>query len=170
MKILLLSDNHAHCDSGILKHANWADEVWHAGDWLNLDLHHEMIKLGKPIVGVYGNVDGVDVRGYYPEFQHFEREGMRIFMTHIAGKPGKYPARIVQEARKSNPQIFICGHSHILLVKNDPSNKWLHLNPGAVGLHGFHAIRTALRFEIQSGSISKLEIVEWARKQNTELL
>ena len=109
MKILLLSDNHAHCDSGILKHANWADEVWHAGDWLNLDLHHEMIKLGKPIVGVYGNVDGVDVRGYYPEFQHFEREGMRIFMTHIAGKPGKYPARIVQEARKSNPQILICG-------------------------------------------------------------
>ena len=170
MKILLLSDNHAHCDSGILKHVNWADEVWHAGDWLNLDLHHEMIKLGKPIVGVYGNVDWVDVRGYYPEFQHFEREGMRIFMTHIAGKPGKYPARIVQEARKSNPQIFICGHSHILLVKNDPSNKWLHLNPGAVGLHGFHAIRTALRFEIQSGSISKLEIVEWARKQNTEIL
>lgn len=170
MKILLLSDNHAHCDSGILKHVNWADEVWHAGDWLNLDLHHEIVKLGKHIVGVYGNVDGVDVRGYYPEFQHFEREGMRIFMTHIAGKPGKYPARIVQEARKSNPQIFICGHSHILLVKNDPLNKWLHLNPGAVGLHGFHAIRTALRFEIQSGSISKLEIVEWARKQNTEIL
>jgi putative phosphoesterase len=170
MKILLLSDNHAHCDSGILKHVNWADEVWHAGDWLNLDLHHEIIKLGKPIVGVYGNVDGVDVRGYYPEFQHFEREGMRIFMTHIAGKPGKYPARILQEAQKTNPQIFICGHSHILLVKNDPSNKWLHLNPGAVGLHGFHAIRTALRFEIQSGSIGKLEIVEWARKQNTEIL
>jgi putative phosphoesterase len=170
MKILLLSDNHAHCDSGILKHVNWADEVWHAGDWLNLDLHHEIIKLGKPIVGVYGNVDGVDVRGYYPEFQHFEREGMRIFMTHIAGKPGKYPARILQEAQKTNPQIFICGHSHILLVKNDPSNKWLHLNPGAVGLHGFHAIRTALRFEIQSGSIGKLEIVEWARKQNTEIM
>ena len=170
MKILLLIDNHSHCDSGILKHVNWADEVWHAGDWLNLDLHHEIVKLGKPIVGVYGNVDGVDVRGYYPEFQHFKCEGMRIFMTHIAGKPGKYPARILQEARKSNPQIFICGHSHILLVKNDPLNKWLHLNPGAVGLHGFHAIRTALRFEIQSGSICKLEIVEWARKQNTELL
>jgi putative phosphoesterase len=165
MKIVLLSDNHAHCDAGILKHVDWADEVWHAGDWLNLDLHTAILERHKPIVGVYGNVDGGDVRGFYPEFQHFERNGMRIFMTHIAGKPGNYPTRVVQEARKSKPHLFICGHSHILLVKNDAQQGWLHLNPGAIGLHGFHAVRTALRFEIESGSIKNLEIVEWPRKQ-----
>lgn len=169
MKVLLLSDNHAHSDAGILKHVGWADEVWHAGDWLNLDLHFDIEKQGKPIVGVYGNVDGTDVRGFYPEFQHFEREGMRIFMTHIAGKPGHYASRIIKEAQKSQPHIFICGHSHILLVKNDTQNNWLHLNPGAIGLHGFHSVRTALRFEIQSGSIKNLEIVEWPRKQIGEI-
>jgi len=170
MKILLLSDNHAHCDLRILKHVQWADEVWHAGDWLNLDLHFEIEKLGKPIMGVFGNVDGTDVRGYYPEFQHFERDGLRIFMTHIAGKPGKYPSRILSEARKSRPNIFICGHSHILLVKHDPQNNWIHLNPGAIGLHGFHAVRTALRFEIQSGKMVNLEVVEWPRKQTSEII
>ncbi len=164
MKILLLSDNHAHTDDGILKHVHWSDEVWHAGDWLNLDLHNEIRKCNKPIMGVYGNVDGTDVRAWYPEIQCFEREGVRVFMTHIAGKPGKYSQRIVQEARKYRPKIFICGHSHILLVQNDPQNGWLHMNPGAIGLHGFHNMRTALRFEIQSGSVKNLEIVEWARK------
>ena len=170
MKVLLLSDNHSHSDARILKHVDWADEVWHAGDWLNLELHHAIEKHGKPIVGVYGNVDGTDVRSYYPEFQHFEREGMRIFMTHIAGKPGNYVSRVLHEAQKSKPNIFICGHSHILLVKNDSRNNWLHLNPGAVGLHGFHSIRTALRFEILSGNIKNLEIVEWPRKQIAEII
>lgn len=164
MKILLLSDNHAHVDPAFEKHVAWADEVWHAGDWLNLDLHEKILGLKKPIVGVHGNVDGTDVRVIYPNFMCFEREGVRVFMTHIGGKPGKYPEKMLNIAREYAAGLYICGHSHILKVQYDKVYQWLFMNPGACGLHGFHQIRTALRFEIKDSQIVNLEIIEWPRK------
>jgi len=78
MKILLLSDNHGFVDEGLLKHVDWADEVWHAGDWLNLELHQKTTEKGVVIRGVFGNVDGVDVRQFYPEYLSFEVDGLRV--------------------------------------------------------------------------------------------
>ena len=164
MKILLLSDNHGFTDEGIMKHVDWADEVWHAGDWLNLDLHNSVLNKGKPLVGVFGNIDGVDVRQYYPEFLCFEREGVRVFMTHIGGKPAKYPTKCQKVAAQYGTAMYICGHSHMLRVERDKLNGWLFVNPGAVGLHGFHKVRTALRFELIDCQVTNMEIVEWKRK------
>jgi putative phosphoesterase len=166
MKIVLLSDNHAYTDSAIIKQVEWADEIWHAGDWLNLDLHLEIAKKNKPIVGVYGNVDGTELRKIYKEYECFEREGVKVFMTHIGGKPGKYPERMSKMAQDFNAQIYICGHSHLLKVMFDKQKNWLFLNPGACGLHGFHTVRTALRFQLIKGQITGLEIVEWERKNS----
>lgn len=164
MKILVISDNHGYVDEGILHYADWADEVWHAGDWLNTALHLAIAKLGKPIVGVYGNIDGTDVKVEYPEVQLFDREGFRIFMTHIGGKPGRYPATVKDILLKTQPHIYVCGHSHMLQVQRDPKfGNLLFLNPGACGLHGFHKVRTALRFEIEPQKIHSMEVVEWPR-------
>ena len=164
MKILIISDNHAHWDEGILHHAQWADEVWHAGDWLNLDLFRELKKLGKPMLGVHGNVDGMDVKNEFPLEQFVMREGLKVYMIHIAGKPGKYPVRVQEILGKYHPEILVCGHSHILMVKRDPKfPKTLCINPGACGLHGFHKVRTAIRMEIESATIKNMEVVEWER-------
>ena len=151
MKILLLSDTHSYMDQAILQHALWADEVWHAGDFGSLVVA-EQLQAVKPLRGVYGNIDGTEIRALFPERQLFECEGVRVAMTHIGGYP-------VQE----KPKIFIAGHSHILKVIYDKKYELLHLNPGAIGKYGAQKSRTMLRFEITEGNISHMEVVEYEK-------
>ncbi len=164
MKILLISDNHGYSDENIINHAKQVDEVWHAGDWLNNDLWDELNSVCVSVIGVYGNIDGLEVKQNCPIVQKFTRQGMKIFMTHIAGKPGRYKAEVKKEALEFGANIFVCGHSHMLTVQYDKICSWLHLNPGAVGLHGFHNVRTALKFEINEGKIENLNVIEWKRR------
>lgn len=167
MKILLLSDNHGYHDDAIMKHAEWADEIWHAGDWLNLDLYDELLRLDKPIRAVWGNADPHEARLLFPENLTFTIQGLRFLMTHIGGYPGKFPARVKALFQQYKPDVFICGHSHILRVMRAAEfNNALCMNPGACGLQGFHQIRTALRFSIEKGQLTNLEVVEFgARKE-----
>jgi len=159
MKILLLSDTHGFMDDAILRHVDWADEVWHAGD-IGTPRVTDLIQARKPLVAVYGNIDGSEIRKEYPKDQIFVREGVSVWITHIGGYPGRFPAGIRKELDRIDPDLFVCGHSHILKVKKDPSRKLLHMNPGACGRHGFHQIRTMLRFELSGGRIERLEVVE----------
>ena len=162
-KILLLSDTHSFIDKQILKFVKQADEVWHAGDIGNL-LVTDTIKKLKPLRAVYGNIDGNDARVEFPLDAKFTLEGVSVWMTHIGGYPNKYNQRIREEIKKTPPKIFIAGHSHILKVQFDKKLNLLHLNPGAAGNHGFHKIRTMLRFKIDSGDIKELEIIELATR------
>lgn len=166
-KILLLSDTHSFMDDMILKYVEQADEVWHAGDIGAITVTDE-IKKRKPLRAVYGNIDGIEARGEFPEDNRFICEGMKVWITHIGGYPGKYHARVREALRCDPPQIFICGHSHILKVQFDKSLGILHLNPGAAGISGFHEVRTMLRFEIDRGKIQNLEIVEFPKHKKTE--
>lgn len=159
MKILLLSDTHSHYDSFIEKYILQADEVWHAGDIGNLEVTDRIASL-KPLRAVYGNIDDDKARTQFPLHNRFECEGMDIWITHIGGYPGKYHPAIKTEIYSNSPDIFICGHSHILKVINDKKINCLHMNPGAIGIHGFHKKRTMLRFDIENGRISNLEVVE----------
>src|SRR5210317_817815 len=131
-KILLLSDTHSYIDDQILKHANWADEVWHAGDIGNIEVT-DKLKTIKPVRAVYGNIDNSEIR--------FEVEGVSIWMTHIGGYPKRYDSRIKNKLHANPPNLFISGHSHILKVMHDKELDLLHMNPGAAGKHGFHQIR-----------------------------
>lgn len=158
-KILLISDTHGYLDKGLLKHIQNADEVWHAGDIGTIDLCLEIEKI-KPVKAVFGNIDGQDVRTTYPENLIFNCEGVKIFMTHIGGYPGRYPTKLKQRLLEHQPKIFICGHSHILKVMYDKELDLLHMNPGAAGVHGFHAVKTAIRFEIEGNEIKNLAIIE----------
>lgn len=162
-KILLLSDTHSYIDDQILKFVKQADEVWHAGDIGNLKVT-DAIKKIKPLRAVYGNIDDKDARAEFPLDNKFNVENVSVWMTHIGGYPNKYNLRIREELSKNPPKIFIAGHSHILKVQFDKKLNVLHLNPGAAGNHGFHKIRTMLRFELQKGEIKNLEIIELAKR------
>ena len=162
-KILLLSDTHSYIDDQILKFVKQADEVWHAGDIGNLRVT-DTIKELKPLRAVYGNIDDKDARAEFPLDNQFTVEGVDVWITHIGGYPKKYNQRVRAELKENPPKLFICGHSHILKVQYDQSLQLLHLNPGAAGKHGFHKIRTMLRFALDKGNIKDLEIIELAKK------
>lgn len=158
-RIGLLSDTHGYLDEAVFKYFADCDEIWHAGDFGGIELADELAKF-KPLRGVYGNIDGQDVRIVYPENQNFMCEGVKVWMTHIGGYPGRYPAKIKEKLLLHRPDLFICGHSHILKVMHDTKLHFLHLNPGAAGKHGWHKIRTLLRFSISDKKIHNLEAIE----------
>ena len=160
--ILLLSDTHSHIDDKILKYVKQADEVWHAGDIGDISVA-ETIETLKPFRAVYGNIDDSKVRAAFPLNNLFEVEGVKVFMTHIGGYPGRYNARVKDELLEHRPKLYICGHSHILKVMNDKKLNCLHMNPGAIGKHGFHKVRTMLRFKLYAGNILDLEVIEFNR-------
>tara|TARA_R110002049_G_scaffold169960_3_gene336537 strand:- start:2691 stop:3185 length:495 start_codon:yes stop_codon:yes gene_type:complete len=159
-KILLLSDTHSYMDGDILKYVKQADEVWHAGDIGDLKVT-DAIKNLKPLRGVYGNIDDTKARLEFPEHNRFMCENVDVWMTHIGGYPPKYNHRIIEGIKRNPPKLFICGHSHILKVMPDRKLNLLHMNPGAVGKHGFHKARTMLRFTIDGGKIDNLEVIEF---------
>ena len=163
MKILLLSDTHSHIDDRILHYANDADEVWHCGDFGNLAVI-EALQVVKPLRGVYGNIDGTEVRQLFPEVNRFMCESVEVLMIHIGGYPTKYSATAKREILTKAPKLFISGHSHILKVQYDKQFGLLHLNPGAAGLYGWQKVRTMLRFEIEEKEIKNLEIIELAER------
>jgi len=162
-KILLLSDTHSHIDDRILNYVHQADEVWHAGDIGDLKVTDTLKKL-KPLRAVYGNIDDHEARLEFPLNNRFMCEGMDVWITHIGGYPGKYNIAIREELKENPPQLFICGHSHILKVQFDKALNCLHMNPGAAGIYGFHQIRTMLRFEIDKGKIQQLEVIELGKR------
>ncbi|MDF4202289.1 metallophosphoesterase family protein [Maribacter sp. SA7] len=162
-KILLLSDTHSHIDDAILKHVKWADEVWHAGDIGSLEVTDAIAKL-KPLKGVHGNIDDHIIQKEFPENNRFFCEGVDVLITHIGGYPPKYNIRTRDIIKENPPKLFICGHSHILKVMMDKKLGVLHMNPGACGKHGFHQVRTMLRFIIEGDNIKDLEVIELGKR------
>jgi putative phosphoesterase len=162
-KILLLSDTHSHIDETMLKYIQLADEVWHAGDIGNLAVT-DTIKKIKPLRAVFGNIDDAKARLEFPLHNRFMCEKVSVWITHIGGYPGKYNPEIRDELKRNPPQLFICGHSHILKVQYDKNLNFLHMNPGACGKSGFHTVRTMLRFVIDDDKIKDLEIIEIGSK------
>jgi len=162
-KILLLSDTHGYIDNTILKYVNQADEVWHAGDIGSFKVIDKIVEL-KPFKAVYGNIDGQKIRKEYPLINRFKCEDVDVLMTHIGGYPSRYSKSIKPVLAENPPNLFITGHSHILRVMHDKKYKFLHLNPGAAGIEGFHHIRTMLRFEIRNKEILNMEAIELGKR------
>ena len=159
MRIGLLSDTHGFFDDAIFDCFADCDELWHGGDVGSIDLL-DRLNAFKPTRAVYGNIDGAEVRSALESDLQWECEGVRVYMTHIGGNPGNYDRRAKKVLSSLRPDLFICGHSHILRIERDPSFGLLYMNPGACGHHGWHKIRTLLRFTIASGKIANVEAVE----------
>lgn len=158
----LISDTHGVFDDKLKRFLEPVDVIWHAGDFGNIETV-DAIAAFKPLVGVHGNCDDTKIRLCQPFTQILLVEGMKIVMTHIGGYPGRYDWKALQLIQAHRPDIFICGHSHILKVMNDKKMNMLTINPGAAGIQGFHQVRTALRFKIEAGIIQDMEVGEWER-------
>ena len=161
-RIGLLSDTHGLLDERVFRHFATCDEVWHAGDWGSMDVVHRL-QAFKPVRGVWGNIDGQDIRQLFPRHNRFRCEEVDVWMTHIGGYPGRYDRSVMPDIFRQPPRLFISGHSHILKVKYDRSLGLLHINPGAAGRYGFHLVQTLVRFEIDGSNIQNLEVIELAQ-------
>ena len=158
----LISDTHGYFDEKVRKFLEPVDVVWHAGDFGNEATLSEIATF-KPLVCVHGNCDGYDVRDFARASQFFEQDGMTVLMTHIGGYPDHYDYRALRLIEAYRPQVFVCGHSHILKVVHDKHYDMMVLNPGAAGIQGFHLVRTALRFRIEDGNLKDMEVGEWPK-------
>lgn len=163
MKIGLISDTHGFIDPSVFKYFSLVDQVWHAGDIGNYFALKQLLDF-KPLKGVYGNIDGTEIRNTFQEDEIFEQEGIKFFITHIAGAFGKYTPRVKNIIAQQAPGVLICGHSHICKVAFDEKNNLLYINPGAAGNHGFHLVKTIIRFDIENGKISNLEVIELGKR------
>jgi len=161
-KISLLSDTHSVLDERFIPHLKDSDEIWHAGDIGSLDIYDKLNEISK-VKAVYGNIDNHQIRITLASEVFFKCEGLNIYMTHIGGYPGKYSKAVKEKIEKTKPDIFICGHSHILKVINDKINNLLFINPGAAGNHGIHQVKTIVQFIINKKKISDLKIIELKR-------
>ncbi len=158
-RIGLLSDTHGYWDERYLKYFDPCDQIWHAGDIGSMEVA-ERLAAFRPLKAVYGNIDGQDIRHTFPETAGFTVDGADVLMKHIGGYPGKYDPSIRSALFANPPKLFISGHSHILKVKYDQTLGLLHINPGAAGIYGFHTVRTLVRFSIDNGNFSDLEVIE----------
>lgn len=163
-RIFLFSDTHGWFDPTLETYCRAADEIWHAGDW-GPGVADQLRIFGKPVRGVYGNIDTTEVRTEFPLHLRFSCEDLTIGMTHIAGVPGRYKPDARRLFAEGLPDIFVCGHSHILRVERDPAkNNLLFINPGAAGREGFHRMRTALRFSIEGRRVFGMEVIELGKR------
>lgn len=159
-RIGLLSDTHGYLDEAVFTHFSQCDEIWHGGDWGTRQLAETLKSTGKPLRGVYGNIDGNDIRSLYPEQLVFTCEQVKVMIRHIGGYPPKYNPETRKELLLHQPQLFISGHSHILKVMYDDKLQCLHMNPGAAGKQGWHKVRTLIRFVIDGKEMKDCEVVE----------
>lgn len=159
----LISDTHGVFDAPFKEFLAPVDEVWHAGDFGGGMQLAEQLTHFKPLTGVAGNCDNYNLRYIHPLHRFFECEGIKILMTHVGGYPGRYDVRAKELIDKYKPDIFVCGHSHILKVVRDTKRDMLVINPGAAGIQGFHVVRTALRFKLEAGKIHSMEVFELDR-------
>ena len=158
-RIALLSDTHNYLDPKIYKYFEECDQIWHAGDIGTISIMDRLAAI-KPVVAVYGNIDGQDVRAVYGKNERWMCEKVDVLMTHIGGYPDNYSAEAHGLIKANAPKLFICGHSHILKVMYDKKYNLLHINPGAAGVHGFHKVKTLVRFTVDEDKIKGLEVIE----------
>jgi putative phosphoesterase len=162
-RIGLLSDTHHFLDESVFRHFEQCDEIWHAGDFGAVAIA-DTLKAFKPLRGVFGNIDGQDIRSVYPEKLRWTCEGVKIMMTHIGGYPPKYDPAVKKELEADPPGLFICGHSHILKIIYDERLQCLHMNPGAAGQQGWHKVRTLIRFTVDGTNMKDCEVIELGKR------
>ena len=161
----LISDTHDWLDEAVFTHFAQCDEIWHAGDFGTISIANRLAeKSGLPVRGVYGNIDAMDVQSQYPEELKFECEGIKVFMKHIGGYPGRYAPGVKESIISYKSQLFISGHSHILKVMYDDKLNCLHMNPGAAGKQGWHKVRTIIRFVIDGKEMKDCEVIELGKR------
>lgn len=159
-RIGILSDTHSYWDERYEKYFAGCDEIWHAGDIGDITIIQQLRDIAPVVRAVAGNVDHGQVRRECQEVEMFTVEGVKVWMTHIGGYPGKYARGVKPILRDNGIRLMVTGHSHILKVIYDPELDMLHVNPGAAGVQGWQQQRTLIRLTLDEGNIKDLEVIE----------
>ncbi len=162
-KIGLISDTHNYLDDAVFTYFENCDEIWHVGDFGSSEIADRLNSF-KPLTGVYGNIDGYDIRSVFPQKKLWKCEDVKVYMTHIGGYPNRYAPGVKNELIANKSKLFICGHSHILKIIYDDKIGCLHINPGAAGKQGWHKVRTIIRFAIDGSIIKDCEVIELGKR------
>jgi putative phosphoesterase len=104
-----------------------ADLVLHAGDFVSLQFHEKLAKLGPPLEGVAGNMDEPALKQALPKQRVVEVEGLRIGMLHDPGPRVQREARLA--ARFEDCAAVVYGHTHVPQIERF-QHLWV-LNPGS---------------------------------------
>jgi putative phosphoesterase len=169
-RIGLLSDTHGWLDDAVLEHFASCDEIWHAGDFGSTEVVDRLKAFAEAsertiiVRGVWGNIDGYELRSQFPQHLAWRCEDVAVYITHIGGYPNKYAPGVKKELVANASKLFICGHSHILKIIYDSSIDCLHMNPGAAGKQGWHKVRTLIRFVIDEKNMRDCEVIELGKR------
>lgn len=159
MLLGILSDTHNYFHPDLPTYLAGVDLILHAGDIGTPEVLDRLEALA-PTKAVWGNIDGAALRRRVPEHQRFVLDGLRFWMTHIGGRPGRWAKGIGPQLRQDPPDVFICGHSHILRIERVASlGGMLYLNPGAAGRQGLHQVKTCVRLTVEQGALKHAEVV-----------
>ena len=160
MRVGLISDTHGWLDPKVFEAFADCDELWHAGDIGSVEVA-QRLEAFKPLRAVHGNIDAAALRARYPAYQRFSCGGLRVLMTHIGSSAGRHSPQLAAQLHRQPADLLVTGHTHMLRVGRDSRyGGLLQLNPGAAGHQGIHQVRTLLRFTLQAGKLTALQVVE----------
>ncbi|HIW87652.1 MAG TPA: YfcE family phosphodiesterase [Candidatus Onthomorpha intestinigallinarum] len=161
-RIGVMSDSHGRVPKQVYEFFKDTDIILHCGD-IGSDEVLEELRLFKPTIAVWGNCDNRYELNDVKEFQIFTLENLRLMMTHIGGYPKHYNPSLIKRFRDEKPDIFLCGHSHILRVMYDRDFDFLLINPGACGKMGIHNKCTLVRLALDKGKAKDLEVMDFSK-------
>lgn len=160
MKVAILSDSHSYLGADVIECIQDVDEIWHAGDIGTDETYDQLLGIGPVVRAVYGNIDSGLLRRVLPETAIWSVDGLKVLMTHIGGYPPRYLSKVKAMLMVEKPRLYICGHSHICRIMPDKQLSLIHINPGAVGFHGFHTHRTLVTLDIDAGRMTNVQVIE----------
>jgi hypothetical protein len=131
-RMLLIADTHLPkrakvLPGAVLKAADDADLIVHAGDWVEADVLDLLLEHGD-VLGVWGNNDTDDLRVRLPEIARRRIEGVELAVIHETGDAKTRERRMAVEFADADVLVF--GHSHIPWDTTTPTGLRL-LNPGS---------------------------------------
>lgn len=160
VKVGVMSDSHGRVPQQIYSFFKDVDIIIHAGDIGGKPVLDELREF-KKVVAVYGNCDDKYLDDEVKGLLSFKIEDVNILLTHIGGYPKHYNKDLIPYFKQEKPDIFICGHSHILKVIYDKDYSFLVVNPGSCGHQGFHTVCTLIRFEIDGKEIKNMDVLDF---------
>ncbi len=155
----IVSDTHGYFHPNLADDLSGVDRILHAGDVGDPAILDGLEALA-PVTAVWGNIDDASLRRRLAEHERFTVAGLDVWMTHIAGRPGRWQDGMGTKLEATPPDVLVCGHSHILQVERVAAlDDMLYVNPGAAGKQGFHQTKTCLRLTVEDGRATEAAVV-----------
>jgi putative phosphoesterase len=160
-RLLLISDTHIpgrarRLPDAVLRAADAADLVIHAGDWVSASVLDELARHSE-VLGVWGNNDGADLRARLPEVARRTIEGVRFAVVHETGPSQRREERM--DAEFPDTDVLVFGHSHIPWDSVTAGGLRL-LNPGSPTDRRRQPVHTMMTATVDAGELRQVRLID----------